>query len=409
MNPANPEPILLVDDSPELLQALMRQHRKSFNLVIAESGEEAVRLFAEKGPFPVVVSDFQMPGMNGITFLGKVREQWPDTIRIMLTGQADVDVAVNAVNQGRIYRFLSKPCEKELFESVLNEALEQHRLKQAEKVLLEQTVRGSIQVLADILAIVNPAAFGRATRVTGYVAQIVKRMGLENPWMFETAALLCQIGCVAIPGEIIDMVAAGEELPAAQRDIYRGHPAIARRLLVNIPRLEPVAEMVARLFGPWPDRGAGEAKGTGDAVLLGSRILSAALAFDDLIVRGTGKEGALVALRGEAGLYDPQVLAELEHVDLPGQGSTLHVLPVDELRVGMVLDEDLRNTGNMLLVAKGQEVSQSMLERLKNYERMGSLEGPVRVRVSASLCETELVKRPMAGAGSNAVPGAGRR
>ncbi len=403
MSPANPEPILLVDDSPELLQALTRQHRKAFNLVTAEGAEEALRLFPEKGPFPVVVSDFQMPGMNGIAFLGKVREQWPETIRIMLTGQADVDVAVNAVNQGRIFRFLSKPCEKELFESVLSEALEQHRLKQAETVLLEQTVRGSIQVLADILAIVNPAAFGRATRVRSYVEQLVRRMGLENPWMFETAALLCQIGCVAIPGEIIDRVAAGEELSAEQQEIYRVHPAIARRLLVHIPRLGPVAEMVARLFEPW------KADSDGDAAQLGSRVLAAALAFDELIVRGAGREAALAALRAEGSPYDPQVLAALEFVEVPGQGSTVHVLEVAELRVGMVLDEDLNNKGGMLLVARGQEVSPSMLERLKNYGRMGSLEGPIRVRVTASLCETELVKRPTAGARSNALPGAGRR
>ncbi|MFH0945071.1 MAG: HD domain-containing phosphohydrolase [Planctomycetota bacterium] len=387
MHARNQEPILLVDDSAELLQGLVRQHRKSFNLATATGGEEGLKLIEERGAFSVVVSDFQMPGMNGITFLGKVAEKWPDTVRIMLTGQADLTVAINAVNQGRIFRFLSKPCERDLFESVLDEALQQHRLTQAEKILLEQTVRGSIQVLADILSIVNPEAFGRATRVRNTVSQLVRRMNLENPWMYETAALLCQIGCVAIPGEILSMVAAGQPLNANQADIYRRHPMIARDLLANIPRLEPIAEMLALLNQPFSQEEKTSGAGAPGGVLLGSRVLTAALAFDDMVRRGLSRGSAVNALRKRAGAYDPKILAHLESVSLPGQGSTIQSLSLDDLKVGMVLDEKVTNKAGMLLVAEGQEISPSMLARLKNYCRVGAIEGAVRVRVAVDLCE----------------------
>ena len=395
MKARNPEAILLVDDSAELLQGLLRQHRKAFNLVAASGGEEGLNLIEEKGAFSVVVSDFQMPGMNGITFLGKVAERWPDTVRIMLTGQADLTVAINAVNQGRIFRFLNKPCEHDLFSSVLEEALQQYRLIQAEKILLEQTVRGSIQVLADILSIVNPEAFGRATRVRNTVGQLVHLMELENPWMYETAALLCQIGCVAIPGEILSMVAAGQPLTAEQADIYKRHPTIARDLLANIPRLEPIAEMLALLNQPFGQEGQTPGSGQKGHVLVGSQILTAALAFDDMVRRGLSRTSAVAELGKRPGAFDPKILVLLESVTLPGQGSAIQSVSLDDLKVGMVLDEKLTNKAGMLLVAEGQEISPSMLARLKNYGRVGAIEDAIRVRVEVELSEVAPV-----GAGS---------
>ena len=102
--------ILCVDDDPNILEAYRRQLRKEFRVETAIGPEEGCRKIESSGPYAVVVSDLQMPNMNGIQFLTKVREQSPDTVRMLLTGNADLNAAVEAVNQGQIFRFLTKPC-----------------------------------------------------------------------------------------------------------------------------------------------------------------------------------------------------------------------------------------------------------------------------------------------------------
>ncbi|NIQ03497.1 MAG: response regulator, partial [Nitrospinaceae bacterium] len=94
--------------------------------------------------FAVVVSDMRMPDMDGIQFLSRVREHYPQTVRMMLTGYADVKTAMNAVNEGNIFRFMTKPCPPEVFEKVLSAGIEQYRLITAERDLLERTLKGSV-------------------------------------------------------------------------------------------------------------------------------------------------------------------------------------------------------------------------------------------------------------------------
>ena len=123
----------------------------------------------QKGPYAVVVSDMRMPGMDGIQVLTSIKGRWPDTVRVMLTGNADMQTAINAINEGSIFRFLNKPCSKEAMGKTLTAALVQFRLVTAEKVLLEQTLTGAVQVLTEVLSLVNPAAFSCAVYSTTLV------------------------------------------------------------------------------------------------------------------------------------------------------------------------------------------------------------------------------------------------
>ncbi|MFA5985408.1 MAG: HD domain-containing phosphohydrolase [Methylococcaceae bacterium] len=130
--------ILCVDDEPNVLEGLKRQLRKYFDVTTATGSLEALTLIKQTGPFAVVVSDYNMPKMNGTEFLSLVKNFCPDTISIMLTGRADLDVAVNALHQGKIFRFLNKPVSPELLIQSITDALEQHRLIIAEQELKVQ-------------------------------------------------------------------------------------------------------------------------------------------------------------------------------------------------------------------------------------------------------------------------------
>ncbi len=118
--------ILLVDDDAMVLAGLKRQLRNQFSIDTALSGEEALQLLRENGPYAVIISDFMMPGMNGVEFLSKVKRSNPDTIRMMLTGTADMPTAIKAVNEGNIFQFHPKPCPTETLSKAIQSGLTQY-------------------------------------------------------------------------------------------------------------------------------------------------------------------------------------------------------------------------------------------------------------------------------------------
>lgn len=370
MNDSTSEKILLVDDDQALLDAFRRNLRKQYDLETAQGGAQGLEAIALRGPFAIVISDYQMPRMNGIEFLERVRVAAPDTVRVMLTGNADLRSAIEAVNQGQVFRFLTKPCTKEEFLGCLESAFEQYRLVTAERELLEHTVRGSIQMLAEVLSLANPAAFGRAMRIQHYVHHIVEELDLEDAWQFETAALLCQVGCIAIPDDVFDRISRGESLPPEQLEMLEQHPQIARDLLSKIPRLQSVAEMVYHQRRGGLGQGAPR-KGT---VALGRQILAAALDFEEFVSLGATRSQALEALRKDVHKYSARILGALESAEPLFKSTPGMLLRVDKLEVGMILEEDIRNQDGALIVSKGHETTSSSLQRLRNYAQLDLLE-----------------------------------
>lgn len=120
--------ILCVDDDPDILASFKRNLRNLFTIDTALGGEEGLKAISEKGPYSVIVSDMQMPEMNGIQFLSKAKEIAPDSVRIMLTGHADISMAIEAVNEGNIFRFLTKPCSPETLSKALQSGVEQYQM-----------------------------------------------------------------------------------------------------------------------------------------------------------------------------------------------------------------------------------------------------------------------------------------
>src|ERR1044071_1803603 len=181
------EKILFVDDESAILQGYVRLFRNDFEIDTSVTGKGALIAIETKGPYAVVVSDMQMPEMSGVEVLRKVKEIAPDSVRIILTGHADLSAAVN---DGSVFRFLTKPCSKETLGKTLSAALIQYRLVRAERELLEHTLKGSIEVLSEVLSIVNPAAFSRAMRLKRYMKHVVSMLRLPRPWRFEVAAMM---------------------------------------------------------------------------------------------------------------------------------------------------------------------------------------------------------------------------
>jgi response regulator RpfG family c-di-GMP phosphodiesterase len=393
---APPKPrVLCVDDEPQVLDGLTLNLRRKFDVHVALGGTAGLQR-CESDVYAVVISDMRMPGMNGAVFLSNVRQRWPDTVRMLLTGHAEIESAIAAVNEGQIFRFLAKPCPADKLIAAVEAAVEQHRLVTAEKVLLEQTLRGSIKALTDILSLQNPLAFGRATRAKAQVAALLSQMGIAERWQLEVAAMLSPIGTVTLPAETVEKLYDGRPLSQAEQAMVKRMPMVTEQLLANIPRLEPVREILAlldaRFDGDQPPPSAGglpTASTTtvrkGADLPLGSRMLRLVLDYDLLECQGLDRKVALDTLRGRRGQYDPDLVDALAVLLGAQDKQVVEELGLALIHPGMVLMDDVRSLSGGLLIARGHEVTASLIERIRNVSRNVGVKEPLRVLVPAAL------------------------
>jgi response regulator RpfG family c-di-GMP phosphodiesterase len=381
--------ILFVDDEPLLLEGLRRSLHREFDAELAASGPEGLEKIKKGGPFPVIVSDMRMPGMDGAEFLSQVRNIAPESIRVMLTGYADMEAAMRAVNEGRIFRFLNKPVTPDDLALALRACLTQFELARREKELLENTLAGAVRVLTEVLNLANPAAFNKGTRIQQFVSHIAAKLGFPDTWQYEIAALLSELGCITLTPDLVEAIHAEQPLSPEDQQRYRKHPKIGHDLLVRIPRLELVAEMIlqqeesAPLFKPL-------ANPSEQTIHNGAQMLKVSLAFDRLLNGGSTKTEAIQTLGKAPGEYERAFVGALEDYQVARQPTELRAIDVRDLRTGMVLREDLRAASGILLAAKGQEVSHALVKTVRNFVDNGSVKGTVRVVVGVG--ETWIAK-----------------
>lgn len=373
------ENILFVDDEPAVLEGYKRVLLKEFQLRTATSGQEALAAVANSGPYAVVVSDLRMPNMDGVRFLSRIGTVSPNTVRVMLTGNADLQDAIGAVNEGRIFRFLTKPCETDVLKKALTTCLVQYRLITAEKELLESTLMGTIKVLADALSLANPAAFSRAVRIRRYVQHLVAQLGLDNPWQYEVAAMLSQLGCITLSPEVIEAAYCGKELSREEQTAFDMHPSVARNLLRNIPRLDCIAWIIGQQrFGAAVPNAQ-----VPPGMRIGVDILRHAIAFDDLKIKGHSDTEALLKLRNDP-QFDPRIVLALESPRPETSNMDLKAVRISDLSTGMILQEDIRTKVDVLLAGRGQEVTYPLIVRLHSFHQRRDIPDQVLVLAPSS-------------------------
>ncbi|GAB7046596.1 HD domain-containing phosphohydrolase [Catenuloplanes indicus] len=370
--------ILLVDDEQDLLDGLRRQLRREFDVVTAVGAANGLFTLGKGAPFEVIVSDFMMPGINGAQFLSAARKAAPSATRMLLTGHTNLADAAITVNQGGVFRMLLKPVDTETMIAALRDCVAQHRLVVAERELLEQTLRGSVQALTDVLSLVSPAAFGRGTRMRRVASAILDTIDVEDRWAMELAVQMSQLGVVSLPPTVADRLVTGAELSAAEQAMVDRMPEVAEQLISPIPRLGAVAEAIRYSRKGFDGSGAPQDGTSGERIPFGARLLRLVEDHDALLAEGVSATVAVATLRSFAGRYDPVLLEALAAVAAPAGG--VRGVKMTELQVGMVLAAPVTSLSGVLLVSGGQEVSAGLLTRLRNFAELedGVLE-PVMV------------------------------
>ncbi len=420
--------ILFVDDEAPVLRSLKRLLRPTGHKVhIANSGAEGLDVLSEQ-PIDVVVSDMRMPEMDGAEFLTNVSEQWPETTRMLLTGYADLTSAINAINNGSISRYLTKPWQDADIVMSIEQAIETRRLAQ-EKTRLEaltsqqneelralndslekkvadrtraieearqtlaaahEDLQASYRTTIEIFSRLVNTRNGRDSCLS--VAHDAKAVGglmhlddAQCQALYE-AGLLCDIGKLALPDSAVAEPYTDLDVNA-QRNFQR-HPVIAETTLVSLEPLASAAAIVRQHCERFDGRGFPD-KIPGEEIPLAARILAVCKAYADLLDGKIFEERMTVVearsyLSEEKGKwFDPAVVdvfvAWLDDKRRRADDARELKLELNKLRVGMTMSRDLFTENDVLILARGQTVTDALLARLLKLQE--SIEEPMVVHV----------------------------
>jgi len=378
-----PKPkILLVDDEPHVVESLAVLLRRDFDVRTASVPQDALRTLSEINDLAVVVSDMRMPGMDGATFLHEIMMRRPDVARILLTGEAGRDGAIRAVNEGQILRFLTKPCPSEDLKKAIEAGVIQHRLVHSERLVLQETLLGCIKALMEVLAMANPAAFGRAERIKKTAMRCAERFGCTDFWQLEAAAMLSQLGYITLSQELLEKMYAVQSLSEAERRKVDAVPDVSNALLEHIPRLEPVIQILAAL--KYDD--AQIARLGEGTIGLGTRILGAVIEYESLLASGKARDQIFKLLHQRSKRFGEKLLMQLDDCIGPKERGAAPLsrtpdekeIPLRDVMPGMRLQSELRAANGTLLVPINFQVTKTLLDRIANVapELMNA---PVRV------------------------------
>lgn len=377
------ERVLFVDDDPAVLEGIevmLFSQRRRWQLQFARSGREGLELIGQDPP-DVVVADMRMPAMDGITFLTRVRAVAPDTVRVMLTGNADLETAIAAVNAGNVFRFLTKPCASDALLAAVEAGIEQHRLVTAERELLTKTLGGSTRLLVELLSMGDPAGFGQALWLRESVRTVTETIQIPNAWEVTVGAMLARIGVITLPPEVIAKVRDRRRLLSEEAELVARVPEIGYRLLRNIPRLEPVARIVLYQEKRYDGTGFPADAVRGAEIPIGARLIKILTDLAALSASEKARYRVLRLMRERVGWYDLELLDQVHPLFAPPGvvGDDSLAVPLSQLRLGQKLAANVVGIDGQVIVAAGSRISPSFLERIQNVASLSGINEPILV------------------------------
>ena len=416
--------ILLVDDEENILNALNRVlRREGFRIVTATSGNQAL-LTMDKEKITLILSDCRMPGMDGIELLAEVRKRTPDTIRMMLTGYADMETSMAAINRGEVYRFITKPWNDDELKLIIKDGIHQYELVQENRYLheltqkqnlilkdlnsnleqkvsertrevemlfkeLEQNFFDVVRVFTGLMELKSPYLGGHAKRVAALSRRLAEKIGLPTDEVLniEVAALLQDIGTLGFPDKILKK--KENELDIVEKALLQQHPSLGQTALQQIKKLSDICLIIRHHHERYDGLGYPDNL-RGEMIPAGSRIIAIADSFDTLVNPWESHERysvdrAIHELEKEAGKsFDPnyvykfiELLKDVKH-EVTGADSI--EIDISELKEGMILASDIKTRRGLLLIASGEVMQTSHLAKIKNFQRIDPVVTKILVR-----------------------------
>jgi hypothetical protein len=336
-----------------------------------------------------------MPEMDGYEVCQRIKsiEEEPGIPVLFISAMDQTEDKINGFRAGGV-DYIAKPFQFEEVHARVETHLKLRRAQLAEQQLLERTFNGAIRMLVDMVQSNSPELAVRSRAIRDCVAWITQRIGVSEPWQYDLAATLCLIGCVTLPEDIFKSCYAGETVPADEEAMFRSHPESAARLLTNLPRLEPILEMIRLQQTPRA------AANSAPEIKLGALILFVAVELDRRIYRGVDFRAAVQEVIRTQGGIDPAIASALDTYSPTAGDFHREALPISKLFAGMILEEDVvsERTG-ILIQRKGTILTDTWIERLENFAKSQGVREPLPVLVSghARLPEFRKIFRKQSG------------
>ncbi len=350
----------------------------------ASSGEEALTSIPKNSP-DLVLMDIRLAGqLDGVETAAEVRRRF-DLPVVYLTAHTD-QATLDRAKITESFGYIIKPFEERELQTNIEMGLYKHKMEQerarmlaAEKQLVERILGGSIQVLTEILATVVPQSFGHGQKFRDYILAMAKTMDIDDVWELEMAAILFQIGFVCIPATVIQKLRGGMSLTTVEKDMVIRVPEFGRNLLARIPRLEAVAPIVLYQNKNFNGTGFPQDSVSGTKIPLGARMLKILADIDRMESSGVPRGKIADEMKRAEGLYDPTILAVaiVDVIEAPPRGSK--PVTLESLRVGDALMAPIVTGDETVLVAAGNTITPSLLEKLNNFAQINTIKMPIYV------------------------------
>ena len=355
--------ILCVDDEESILKGFQLNLRKDFELHMASNGAEGLEVFDRERGFALVLSDMRMPEMNGATMLSEIKKRDHEVVTVLLTGHTDFESAMAAVNEGNVFRMLSKPCPPDTLIKVLNAGLEQHDLIKSKRILLDKTLRGAVDALAQSLSTAKPLFFGRAQRVRRLANELADMLNVPNRWRVDVASVFSQLGYISLPESVCEDVYHKRDLSPEVKKLVKKLPGDIQNLIGKIPGLEEVDAILQKIDVQYRYE-----KDDGKGTRLLASILRVSLDFDFYEELGHDRSVIVQTLKARKDEYDPLVTNSLSNLLVVAeQKFQLEEIAIKNLEVGMRLAQELRLDDGFLIASCGADVDRQLLKVIRNY------------------------------------------
>jgi DNA-binding response OmpR family regulator len=368
--------VMVVDDQPANLKLMedMLRH-EGYGVRSFPRGRLALTAAAQRAP-DLILLDVNMPEMDGfeVCMRLKAEKKLASIPVIFLSALNETEDKMKAFRAGGV-DYITKPFQFEEVQARVETQLGLQRARRAERDLLENTLNGAVRTLADLVHQTGPALAARSEAIRNLVVHMASRMKLDEPWQYELAAIMCLIGCVAIPAEAFER-AYGRVPKGSDEEMFRAHPENGARLLAKIPRLDVVSEMIRR------QPTAGGESLPEDAPDLGACILRIAVELDRRMFGGLTFRAALAQLKAIPRGFPRELMEALEDCCPPLAAFELRKLQVHDLRVSMITEEDIVTTdGTFMILRKGSVLNATTVEKIMNFDKTRGICQPIRVQV----------------------------